>query len=117
MPGGIGGVGLTGRWELLRILGLLGGVKQGLGVPELRWQLLLGIAALVLGLMVLLWGIAVLRRYLQRPTTAAKGSGWSLEKVKRLYESGQLTDKQYERLREEVIEGLDKKSGGKGSGR
>ena len=85
-------------------------------MPELTWQLLLPIAALILGLMVLIWGIALIRRYLQRPTPRARSSGWTLEKVKSLHESGQLTDKQYEHLRDEVIKGMEKNSRGKGPG-
>ena len=86
-------------------------------MPELTWQLLLGITGLTLGLMALISGIALLRRYLQRPTPDSTGSGWTMDKVKSLHESGQLTDKQYERLRDEVIKAMEKNSRGKGPGK
>ena len=86
----------------------LSSVRQGLAVPEWMWQLVLGVAGLALGLVVLSWGWARLRRHLQGPSVPLRGSGWTLEEVKRLYQSGQLTDNQYKRLREEVAKGLKK---------
>ncbi len=77
-------------------------------MPEWMWQLILAIGVLVLGSVVLIWGLARLRRHLQVPSVPPSGSGWTLEQVKRLYESGQLTDKQYERLREDVAKDLVK---------
>ena len=78
-----------------------------------QWQLILAIGVLVLGSVVLIWVLARLKRYLQRPSVPLTGSGWTLEQVKRLYQSGQLTDKQYKRLREEVAKGLKKEGYGK----
>ncbi len=77
------------------------------------WQLVLGVAGLALVSVVLIWGLARLKRYLQGPSVPPSGSGWTLEQVKRLYESGQLTDKQHKRLREEVAKGLKKEGYGK----
>ncbi len=87
---------------------LLNGGKQELGVPDWMWQLILPIGVMVLGLVVLIWGLARLKRYLQGLSVPPSDSGWTLEQVKRLYESGQLTDKQYERLREELAKDLVK---------
>ena len=81
------------------------------------WQLILAIGALLLGLVVLIWVLARLKRYLQRPPVPPSGCGWTLEEVKRLYESGQLTDKQYKRLREQVAKSLVKQGRGGRPGR
>ena len=86
----------------------LGSGKQGLAVPKWIWQLLVGIGTLAVGLTVLAWVLGRLRRHYQRPSVLLTGSGWTLEEVKRLHESGQLTDNQYERLRDEVAKGLKK---------
>ena len=96
---------------------LLGSGEQGLAVPKWIWQLLLGIGALAVGLMVLTWVLGRLRRHYQRPSVPLTGSGWSLEQVKRLHQSGQLTDKQYERLRKGVAQGLEKEGYAKRRGR
>ena len=77
-------------------------------MPKWIWQLLLGIGALAVGLTVLTWVLGRLRRHYQRPSVPLTGSGWSLEQVKKLHQSGQLTDKQYDRLRAEVARGLKK---------
>ena len=89
--------------------GLLNGGKRELGVPDWIWQLILAIAVLALGPVVLIWGLARMKRRLQQLSVPPGDSGWTLEQVKRLYESGQLTDKQYKRLREEVAKALQKK--------
>ncbi len=86
-------------------------------MPKWIWQLLLGIGALAVGLTVLTWVLGRLRRRYQRPSVPLTGSGWSLEQVKRLHQSGQLTDKQYERLRDEVAKGLKKEGCPKRPGR
>ena len=86
-------------------------------MPDWMWQLILAIGVLVLGSVVLIWVLARLKRYLQVPSVPPSGSGWTLEQVERLHESGQLTDKQYKRLREEVAKGLKKEGYGKRPGR
>lgn len=86
-------------------------------MPKWIWQLLVGIGALAVGLMVLTWVLGRLRRRYQRPSVPLAGYGWSLEQVKRLHQSGQLTDKQYERLRDEVAKGLKKEGYPKRPGR
>ena len=83
-------------------------------MPDWMWQLILAIGVLVLGSVVLIWVLARLKRYVQGLSVPPSGSGWTLEQVKRLYESGQLTDKQYKRLREEVAKALKKEGAGKG---
>ncbi len=86
-------------------------------MPDWMWQLILAIGVLLLGLVVLIWVLARLKRYLQRPSVPLTGSGWTLEQVKSLYESGQLTDKQYKRLREQVAKSLVKQGRGGRPGR
>ena len=86
-------------------------------MPDWMWQLILAIGVLVLGSVVLIWVLARLKRYLQGLSVPPSGSGWTLEQVKRLYESGQLTDKQYKRLREEVAKGLVRQGRGGRPGR
>ena len=86
-------------------------------MPDWMWQLILAIGVLVLGSVVLIWGLARLKRHLQVPSVPPSSSGWTLEQVKRLYESGQLTDKQYKQLREEVAKGLKKEGYPKRPGR
>ena len=81
-------------------------LEQGLGVPNWIWQLILVIAALVVGSVVFIWAWGRLRGYIHRLSVPPSGPGWTLEQVKRLHESGQLTDKQYKRLREQVAKGL-----------
>ena len=77
-------------------------------MPEWIWQFVLGVGALATGLMGLAWVVGWLKKRFQHPPAALTGSGWTLEQVKRLHESGQLTDKQHERLREEIARGLKK---------
>ena len=96
---------------------LLGSGEQGLAVPKWIWQLLLGIGALAVGMTVLTWFLGRVRRHYQRPSVLLTGSGWTLEQVKRLHQSGQLTDKHYERLRDEVTKGLKEEGYGKDRGR
>ncbi len=77
-------------------------------MPEWIWPFLLGTGALVVGLVGLTWVFRWLRRRFHQPSTSLTGSGWTLEEVKKLHESGQLTDKQHKRLRDEVAKGLKK---------
>ncbi len=77
-------------------------------MPEWIWPFLLGIGALVVVLVGLTWVFRWLRRHFYQPPTSLTGSGWTLEEVKKLHESGQLTDKQHKRLRDEVAKGLKK---------
>ena len=86
-------------------------------MPEWIWKFLLGVGALAIGLIGLGWIVGWLKRRFQHPPTALMGSGWTLEQVKRLHESGQLTDKQHKRLREEVANGLKKEGYPKRPGR
>ncbi len=86
-------------------------------MPDWMWQLILAIGVLVLGSVVLISVLARLKRYLQGLSVPPDDSGWTLEEVKRLYQSGQLTDKQYKRLREEIAKGLQKKGRGERSRR
>jgi len=93
-------------WQL--ILGI-----QGPTISERIWpQLILGILGLAVALALLSWGLQRLRRSLKDSPDFQRSQGWTLEQVKRLYESGQLTDKQYKRLREEVAKGLVKQGRG-----
>ncbi len=75
-------------------------------MPEWIWKFLLGAGALAVGLIGLSWISRWLKRRFQQPPTALTGSGWTLEEVERLHKSGQLTDEQHERLREEIVKGL-----------
>ncbi len=86
-------------------------------MPDWMWQLILAIGVLLLGSVVLIWVLARLKRYLQELSVPPSDSDWTLEQVKRLYESGQLTDKQYKRLREKVAKGLVKQGRGRRPGR
>lgn len=86
-------------------------------MPEWIWQFLFGVGALAIGLMGLSLVLEWLKRRFHRPPTTLTGSGWTLEQVKKLHESGQLTDEQHKRLREEIVKGLNKEGDGKGSNR
>ena len=77
-------------------------------VPETLWPLILIIAALAVILALLFWVLGRLRKSLQRPSAGAWGSGWTMEQINRLHQTGQLTDKQYQTLCETVMKDLEK---------
>ena len=75
-------------------------------MPNLVWLLLLvfvGLAILAIALAVLLWALGRLRKSLKGPSAFQKGTGWTIEQIGELHKSGQLTDKQYQSLRDAVI--------------
>ena len=75
-------------------------------MPNLVWLLLLvvvGLAILAIALAVLLWSLGRLRKSLKDPSAFQKGTGWTIEQISELHKSGQLTDKQYQSLRDAVI--------------
>jgi len=80
--------------------------KMRLIVPERLWQFLLGAGALVVVLVGLSLVVGWLKKRFHQPPAALTGSGWTLEQVKKLHESGELTDEQHKRLREEIVKVL-----------
>ena len=75
-------------------------------MPNIVWLLLLvfvGLAILAIALAVLLWALGRLRKSLKDPLAFQKVTGWTIEQINELHKSGQLTDKQYQSLRDAVI--------------
>ena len=80
----------------------------GLGVPGGIWPLIIIITALAIVLALLLWGLKRLSNFLKNSPTFQSGTGWTLEQINELHKSGQLTDKQYQSLRDAVIRNTHK---------
>ena len=70
--------------------------------------LILAVAAAVIVLTLLYWALARLKRSLKSPLAFQRGSGWTVEQIKELHQSGQLTDIQYRSLRDAVVRGMQK---------
>lgn len=78
-------------------------------MPEVDWPLILAVVmGLATALALLFWALARLRKSLKTLSGFQRGSGWTVEQVKELHQSGQLTDIQYRSLRDAVIRGLQK---------
>ena len=78
-------------------------------MSEVNWSLILAVAiGLAIALALLFWGLACLRKSLKSPSGFQRGSGWTVQQIKELHQSGQLTDIQYRSLRDAVIRGLQK---------
>ena len=75
-------------------------------MAERTWPLLLAIAVLVPFLVLMSWALGRLRRQMKRPTKPISGPTWTVEQLRSLHESGQLTDKQYQELRDGVLRDL-----------
>ncbi|NIA07838.1 MAG: hypothetical protein GWP14_09455 [Actinobacteria bacterium] len=63
-------------------------------------------------LILLFWGLRRLKRSLKDSSSLGSGSGWTIEQINELHESGRLTDKQYRSLRDAVIRSSDRPAPG-----
>ena len=75
-------------------------------MPENIWPLILVIVGVAIVLALLSWGLERLRQSLKDSSTFQSGTGWTIEQINELHQSGQLTDKQYRFLRDAVIKGM-----------
>ena len=78
-------------------------------MPNVVWLLALlfvALAILAIALAVLLWALGRLRKSLKDPPVFQSGTGWTIEQISELHKSGQLTDKQYQSLRDTVIRNM-----------
>ena len=83
-------------------------------IPREAVYLLLAIGGVAAALIVLFWITARLRRYLENSSGPLSGPGWTIGQIRKLHRSGELTDKQYQALREVIIKDTrDSESGGR----
>jgi len=71
-------------------------------------QLLVAIGLLAVVMSLAWWGLGRLRRYFRPYPPGSRSSGWTMEQIEKLHQSGQLTDQQYRALREAVIKDINK---------
>ena len=68
----------------------------------------IGLIVATILLALLFWGLKRLKRSIKDSSSCQSGTGWTIEEIDKLHESGQLTDKQYRSLRNAVIRSSDR---------
>ena len=73
------------------------------------WILIfIGLVVTTILLALVFWGLRRLKRSFKDSPSRQDDAGWTIQEIDKLHESGQLTDKQYQSLRDAVIRSSDR---------